>query len=80
MELQETLLHGKMDKSLAQEIKTMMLIQVTVVHSSTEVAGGIVHAMIQTSMVSTMVEHIHPRCGWCELVHMEETLLLPQIH
>ena len=60
MELLATLLHGIMDSALAHEIKTMMLIQVAVVHRATKVAGGIVFATIQTSMVSTMVDHTHP--------------------
>ena len=54
MELQETLLEAIMDIALAQGIKTM------VVHSASKVAGGIKAATVQTSMVSTMVDHTHP--------------------
>ena len=58
-ELQETLLITKMDRTLVQEIKTMMQ-QVKIVHSATKVAGGITDVINQTSMVSTMVDHTHP--------------------
>ena len=47
-----------MDSGLAQEIKTMMQ-SVTVVHSSTKVAGGTTGVTFQISMVSTMVDHTH---------------------
>ena len=47
-----------------------------IAHKPTKVLGGIIYAMIQTSMVSTMVEHIRPML----MVHMERILLLPQIH
>ena len=60
VELLATLLHIIMDISSVQEIKTMMLIQVAVVHRATKVAGGTMFATIQTSMVSTMVDHTHP--------------------
>ena len=60
MELQETLLEAKVDRSLVQGIKTMMLLQMAVVHSSTMVLGGIMLATHQTSMDSTMVDHTHP--------------------
>ena len=43
MELQETLLHTIMDRSLVQEIKTMMY-GVTIVHSLMKVPGGITEA------------------------------------
>ena len=56
MELQETLLIFIMDIDLAQGIKTMMH-AVAIVHRPTKVPGGIILATIQTSMVSTMVEH-----------------------
>ena len=60
MELQETLLHDKIDIALAQGIKTMMYGVVVIVHTPTKVAGGMKFATIQTSMVSTMVDHTHP--------------------
>ena len=60
VELQETLLHIIMGDCFSQKIKTMMQMQVAVVHNATKVPGGMVFAMIQTSMVSTMVDHTHP--------------------
>ena len=60
MELLETILHGITGSALAHEIKTMMLAMIAVAHSSTKVAGGTVLATVQTSMVSTMVDHTHP--------------------
>ena len=43
---------------LPQEMKTMMY-DLATMHSFTKVAGGMVIAMIQTSMVSIMVDHTH---------------------
>ena len=59
VEPQETLLDDIMEIALAQEIKTMTD-AVAIVYSSTKVAGGMTTATIQTSMVSTMVDHTHP--------------------
>ena len=56
MELQGTLLDSIMDIDLAQGIKTM----IANVLSAKKVPGGTVLATVQTSMVSTMVDHIHP--------------------
>ena len=58
MELLGTLLIFIMDIGLALEIKTMMH-QVTIVHRPTKVPGGIILATIQTSMVSTILDHTH---------------------
>ena len=55
MEQQEIPFVIKVDTTLAQGIKTMMY-QVAIVLSSTKVAGGIIPATVQTSIVSTMVE------------------------
>ena len=59
MELQGTLLESIISTDLAQGIKTMMHM-LAIVLSSSKVAGGIMLATVQTSMVSTMVEHTHP--------------------
>ena len=55
VELQETLLHFRMDRSLVQENKKMMQIILDIVPRPSKVPGGIKIATIQTSMVSTMV-------------------------
>ena len=59
MELQETLLESIIGTDLAQGIKIMMHM-VAIVLRSLKVPGGITGATVQTSMVSTMVEHTHP--------------------
>ena len=60
MELLETLLQAlTMDTSFQQEIKIMMQI-VEIVPRPSKVPGGMETVTIQTSMVSTMVEHTHP--------------------
>ena len=58
MELQGTHLHSKMDRTLVQGITTMMQ-QLAIVLSCSKMPGGIVHATIQTSMLSTVVNHAH---------------------
>ena len=64
MELQETLLqvYGMVliiYPGSAQGIKTMTD-AVAVVHRAIKVPGGIFPAMVQTSMLSTMVDHTLP--------------------
>ena len=59
VELQEThSLHNKMETSSAQGIRTMILPLVQAVHFTFKEAGGMELAITQTSMDSTMVEHI----------------------
>ena len=61
VELQETLLQGCiMDKGLAQGTRTMMLSLITAAHKLIKVAGGIATATLQTSTVSTTVDHTLP--------------------
>ena len=66
VELLETLLQDldmviMLGVHFQQEIKTtMQQVTVTVVHRPTKVPGGTMLATVQTSMVSTMVDHTHP--------------------
>jgi len=59
VELQEIPLGTITETSLAQEIRTM-IDMVETVHNNLKVPGGMVLAMIQTSTVSTMVDHTPP--------------------
>ena len=67
-----------MDTALAQEIKTMMLLQV-VVHTSTKVAGGMTVATVQTSMVSTIMDHTHLMLMVSTGLHGRDTITLSNL-
>ena len=76
VEMQGTHLDIIMETSLAQGIEKMIYYGVAIVHRVSKVGGGITTATMQTSMVSTMVEHTHPMVMVWHGSHGRDTITL----